>query len=87
MRFDVTGSTTMSHSRVVPDRTEPDQPYNAQMVTCPGCGAHLVFYRSEHPFIDASGFESYTFACEECGASLSGVIDPFDDVLLITKSS
>ena len=54
-------------------------------LSCPGCGARFVFCRSEHPFIDACGFESYTFACEECGASLSGVVDPFDDVLLITK--
>jgi len=51
----------------------------------PGCGARFAFCRSEHPVIDACGFESYTFACKECGASLSGIVDPFDDALLITE--
>jgi hypothetical protein len=54
-------------------------------VACPGCGAHFAFCRSEYPFIDACGFESYTFACKECGAALSGIVDPFDDALLITE--
>ena len=40
---------------------------------------------SEDHVIDACGFESYTFACKECGAALSGIVDPFDDALLITE--
>jgi hypothetical protein len=52
---------------------------------CPGCGAGFAFCRSENPVIDACGFESYTFACKECGASLSGIVDPFDNALLITE--
>jgi len=74
----------MSHYRIIPGRAEPGKPYRAQPVACPGCGAHFTFCRSEHPFIDACGFESYTFACKECGAALSGIVDPFDDALLIT---
>ena len=72
----------MSHYRI---RAEPGKPYRAQSVACPGCGARFAFCRSEHPVIDACGFESYTFACKECGASLSGIVDPFDDALLIIE--
>jgi hypothetical protein len=75
----------MSHYRIVPGRAEPGKPYRAQPVACPSCDAHLVFCRSAHPFIDACGFESYSFACRECGASLSGIVDPLDDALLITE--
>ena len=75
----------MSHYRIIPDRAEPGKPYCAQPVACPSCGARFAFCRSEHPVIDACGFESYTFACKECGASLSGIVDPFDDALLITE--
>jgi hypothetical protein len=28
-----------------------------------------------------------TPACKECGASLSGIVDPFDDALLITETA
>jgi hypothetical protein len=75
----------MSHSRIIPGRTEPDKPFRAQPVACPSCGAHFTFCRSENPAIDACGFESYTFACKECGASLSGIVDPLDDALLISE--
>jgi hypothetical protein len=74
----------MSHFRVIPDRPEPGKPFRAQPVACPRCGVRFAFCRSAHPVIDACGFESYTFACEECGASLAGIVDPLDDVLLIT---
>ena len=70
----------MSHYRIIPDRPEPGKPYRAQPVACP-----FAFCRSENPVIDACGFESYTFACKECGASLSGIVDPFDNALLITE--
>ena len=75
----------MSHSRIIPGRPEPGEPFRAQPVACPSCGARFTFCRSENPAIDACGFESYTFACKECGASLSGIVDPLDDALLITE--
>jgi hypothetical protein len=75
----------MSHYRILPDRAEPGKPHRAQPVACPGCGARFAFCRSEHPLIDACGFETYSFACKECGASLSGIVDPLDDALLITE--
>jgi hypothetical protein len=74
----------MSHSRIISGRSEPGKPFRAQSVACPNCGARFAFCRSEQPAIDACGFESYTFACKECGASLSGIVDPLDDALLIT---
>jgi hypothetical protein len=75
----------MSHYRILPDRAESGKPYRAQPVACPGCGARFAFCRSEHPLIDACGFETYSFACKECRASLSGIVDPLDDALLITE--
>jgi hypothetical protein len=75
----------MSRSRVISGHTEAAKPHGGQLVACPRCAGRFVFSRSEHATIDACGFESYTFACEECGASLSGIIDPLDDALLITE--
>jgi hypothetical protein len=77
----------MSYSRIIPGRPEPGKPFRAQPVACPSCCARFTFCRSENPAIDACGFESYTFACKECGASLSGIVDPLDDALLITEST
>jgi hypothetical protein len=76
----------MSHYRIIPDRVEPGRPYRGQLVACPGCGSSFVFCRSENAAIDACGFETYTFACEECGASLSAIVDPLDETLLITRT-
>jgi hypothetical protein len=75
----------MSHARLLNRWPERDSPLPAQPVACPGCGARFAFCRSRHPAIDACGFESYSFTCDECGASLSGIVDPLDDTLLITK--
>ena len=58
-----------------------------QVAACPACGARLTFCRSDAPEIDACGFESYHFACDECGVALAGIIDPFDDALLLCESS
>jgi hypothetical protein len=37
------------------------------------------------PRIDECGFESRSFECEKCGATLAGVIDPFDETLLLSE--
>jgi hypothetical protein len=77
----------MSRSRVVCDQADglEGNAHCGQLVACPRCTARFVFCRSEDATIDACGFESYTFACKECGASLTGIIDPLDDALLITE--
>jgi hypothetical protein len=79
------GDASMSHYRILPEGAEPGRAYSAQPVACPNCGVVFTFCRSDNPAIDACGFESYTFACKECGASLSGIVDPLDDALLITE--
>jgi hypothetical protein len=53
---------------------------------CPKCDARLNFRRSSHPDIDACGFESYRLECQECGATLGGIIDPVDNALLLSES-
>ena len=58
-----------------------------QVVACPTCDARFTFSRSDAPDIDACGFESYRLACDECGAALTGIIDPFDDTLLLCESA
>jgi hypothetical protein len=56
----------------------------ARVVICPQCDAQLLFHRSCTPEIDACGFETCRLVCSECAASLAGVIDPFDDAVLLS---
>jgi hypothetical protein len=58
-----------------------------EKVACPKCDASLKFYRSDNPHIDECGFESYSFKCSACGSMLGGIIDPADNILLVTISS
>jgi transcription initiation factor IIE alpha subunit len=58
-----------------------------EKIACPKCDASLHFYRSDKPYIDECGFESYSFRCRECGSMLVGIIDPADGTLLLTVSS
>jgi hypothetical protein len=75
----------MGHYRIVQDRNEPNTALGAQAVACPKCEARFVFCRSRKPFIDACGFESYALECHECGAPLAGIVDPFDETLLMSE--
>ena len=75
----------MSHQGAVRNRHESSAPLGAQPVACPKCNARFGFHRSSEPFIDACGFESYALECHDCGASLAGIVDPFDDALLISE--
>jgi hypothetical protein len=59
---------------------------NALAVACPRCNAALPFLRSETPHIDDCGFESYRLKCNECHSELAGIIDPFDDALLLSET-
>jgi DNA-directed RNA polymerase subunit RPC12/RpoP len=56
------------------------------LIECPRCAARLTFGEASVPLIDSCGFESYSLKCEQCGAELVGIIDPFDDRLLISQS-
>jgi hypothetical protein len=66
-----------TNERAVPVRA-------ARVVICPQCDAQLLFHRSRTPEIDACGFETCRLVCSECAASLAGVIDPFDDAVLLS---
>jgi len=43
-----------------------------------------MLHRSFTARIDACGFESYSFECQQCDATLAGTIDPLDDELLLS---
>jgi hypothetical protein len=58
---------------------------NALAIVCPACTAQIIFCRSRTPHIDRCGFESYSLECHECGAGLAGIIDPYDDELLLSE--
>jgi RNase P subunit RPR2 len=58
-----------------------------EKAACPKCDASLIFYRSDKPHIDESGFETYSLKCRTCGSILVGIIDPADDKLPLTISS
>jgi hypothetical protein len=57
----------------------------SHVIGCPKCTARLMFCRSRTPQIDACGFESYRLECKECGLPLAGIVDPFDDTLLLSE--
>jgi hypothetical protein len=54
-------------------------------VACPKCDVIFAFHRNATPRVDASGFESYSFECVGCGVALAGVVDPYDDTLLLCE--
>jgi len=55
------------------------------LIGCPKCTARLMFSRNSTPQIDACGFESYSLECKECGVPFVGIVDPFDDTLLLSE--
>jgi hypothetical protein len=55
-----------------------------RLVECPKCQSHFTFRRALTPRFDVQGFERYGFRCEQCRASLVGIIDPLDGVLLVS---
>jgi hypothetical protein len=52
-------------------------------IACPQCDARLTWQASPASQIDACGLESFRLECTQCGASLAGVIDPYDDAVLL----
>jgi len=56
-------------------------------VECPKCNARFPFRRARVPPFDSHGFESYVLDCKSCGASLTGIVDPYDGALLLTATS
>jgi hypothetical protein len=58
---------------------------DAEGIACPACAAHVMFCRSRTPQVATCGFESYNLDCHECGARLAGIIDPYDNELLLSE--
>jgi C4-type Zn-finger protein len=75
----------MKHFRPIVNVEAPTTVSDAQVIACPACSAQLTFHRSNSPHIDECGFESYSLECKECGVPLAGIIDPFDETLLLTQ--
>jgi hypothetical protein len=57
----------------------------SEYIECPACAAQITLDRSPTPHIDECGFENYRFECQQCGASLAGIIDPCDESLLVSQ--
>ena len=64
-------------------RNDPATMPTSHVPLCPNCHTRLNFRRSETAEINSCGFESYRLNCQECGASLVGIIDPADDALVL----
>jgi hypothetical protein len=58
---------------------------DARHTACPHCNKRPTLSRNDSPYFDECGFESYDFSCSTCGASLTGIVDPFDGALLISE--
>ncbi len=78
----VIGLVPATNNRTRPRKEAPRR----RNVECPKCKGRLLFRRARTPHFDSHGFESYQFNCKHCGASLAGIIDPYDGTLLLTAT-
>jgi len=76
---------SIAHPCPVISRDESSAISATDVIACPKCTARLTFCRSRTPQIDACGFESYSLECKECGVPFAGIVDPFDDTLLLSE--
>ena len=57
------------------------------LVKCPNCGVQFMFYGNCAARIEDHGFERYDLECPDCDEVLAGIVDPYDDALLVSPSS
>jgi hypothetical protein len=50
---------------------------------CPACSQPVICAEVDAAF-DSHGFESYRIDCGACETPLEGIVDPFDETLLLT---
>jgi hypothetical protein len=62
------------------------QQWTGGFVKCPSCSSPISL-RSEQARVDSLGFEIYRVKCKDCGAMLIGLIDPYDESLLLSLSN
>jgi hypothetical protein len=58
-------------------------PSGTEIVECPNCRSPVPFRRANNPILDSAGFETYNLLCVSCQKRFSGIIDPYDDSLLV----
>jgi hypothetical protein len=57
-----------------------------QVIACPQCDTPFMFCRSSTLQINTCGLESCPgLECEGCGALFAGIIDPYDETLLLSQ--
>lgn len=52
-------------------------------IECPKCCAAALRTKAS-PYFDHCGLETYELECLNCNAVLIGIVDPFDDALLLS---
>jgi hypothetical protein len=50
----------------------------------PHCGRLLAFQRTSIPGLSAYGLETYELECRQRGVNLVGVVDPWDDQVVLS---
>ena len=55
-----------------------------RVINCSKCETRLLLSKTLSPPIDSCGFENYSLECNECGIRFIGIVDPYDDVLLLS---
>lgn len=60
--------------------------WRLRIIDCPRCAQPLIFGRNGAAQIDACGFESYRLDCGSCNAVLTGIVDPYDEALLVSAA-
>jgi hypothetical protein len=53
---------------------------------CPKCGEPVICKEANFSF-DSQGFESCQIDCRSCRAPLNGIVDPFDEALLLSVTA
>jgi hypothetical protein len=66
--------------------TQPSRLLKLANFACIACGARIRFHQIGAPRIDACGFESYQLECVKCATRLAGVVDPYDDALIVSAA-
>jgi hypothetical protein len=65
-------------------RSRRPRRYPPLLIKCPKCQARLTFHRALIPLMDSCGFESYSLECGACAVVFAGIIDPYDEALLLS---
>jgi hypothetical protein len=55
------------------------------VIKCPKCQARLTFHRALAPSMDSCGLDHYSLECGACGVVFAGIIDPYDEALLLSE--